>query len=121
VRFLIHGNLNPSVKAAVERHGHVAFTYAEADIRPDLDAAELLTQAHQKQLDVVTNDKDLSHYARTTSVKFARSLVYLQMAGDDVEQDDAIDRLFARYKSPKPHMLYTITETRVKIQQLKSS
>jgi hypothetical protein len=121
VRFLIHGQLRPSVKVAVERHGHSASTLAEAELAEGLSPAEVLTEAHQKQLDVITDDRELATFARTTSLKFSRSLVYLQLEGEDVEQDDAIDRLFERYKSPQPHKLYTVTETRVKVQQLKTA
>ena len=121
MRFLLHGNLNPSVKAAVERHGHKTSTAAEAEITAGNSAAELLAAAHQKQFDILTNDKEFAQFARTTSLKFDRSIIYLQLEGEDVEQDDAVDRLFARYKSPKPRQLYTVTETRVKVQQLKSA
>jgi hypothetical protein len=44
--------------------------------------------------------------------------VFLQLEGGDVEQDDAIDRLFARYKRLSPGRMYTVTGTRVKIRQL---
>lgn len=121
MRFLLHGQLKPAVKAAIERHGHVAKTVAEADIVENLPPAELLQQAHLKQLDIVTDDRALATFARTTSLKFARSLTYLQLECDDVEHDDAIDRLFERYKAPQPHKLYTVTETRVKVQQLKTA
>lgn len=121
MRFLLHGNLNPSVKAAVERHGHKAATAAELELDVGSGAAELMTAAHQKQLDILTNDRELAQFARTTSLKFDRSIVYLQLEGEDVEQDDAVDRLFARYKAPKPRQMYTVTETRVKVQQLKSA
>ena len=35
--------------------------------------------------------------------------------------DHAIDRLFTRYKAPKPKRLYTVTENRVKVRQLPGS
>ena len=38
--------------------------------------------------------------------------------GGDIEQDDAVDRLFTRYKRLSPGRLYTITPSRVKILQL---
>ena len=79
-----------------------------------------MTIAHQKQLDLITNDAELASFARSTSLKYDRSIVYLRLEGAAVEQDDAVDRLFARYKSPKPRQMYTVTETRVKVQQLKS-
>ena len=94
---------------------------AEAGLEGTTDAGELMTAAHVKQLDVLTNDREFAHFARTTSLKFDRSIIYLQLEGEDVERDDAVDRLFARYKSPKPRQLYTVTETRVKVQQLKSA
>lgn len=121
MRFLIHGNLNPAVNAAIQRHGHSGQTLEEAGLSTDLDPAEILQAAHQKQFDVVTNDRALAIFARSTSLKFDRAIVYLQLPGEDIEQDDAIDRLFTRYKAPKPRMMYTVTETRVKVQQLKST
>lgn len=121
MRFLLHGNLDPSVKAAVERHGHHAWSPAEAELDITAGPGELMASAHQKQLDILTNDHEFATFARTTSLKFDRSIVYLQLEGDAVEQDDAVDRLFARYKAPKPRQMYTVTETRVKVQQLKSA
>lgn len=109
------------MKAAIIRHGHSAQSHEEAGIDASLEAADLLQTAHQKQLDLVTNDREFAIFARSTSLRYDRSIVYLQLSGEEVEQDDAIDRLFARYKSPKPRMMYTVTETRVKVQQLKST
>ncbi len=116
MRWLIYGNLTPAGASAIERHGHSI--QALDSVPADMDA--LLTQANQKQLDVLTTDRLLAHRPLETRVKFGRSIVYLQLEGGDVEQDDAIDRLFARYKAPKPGMLYTVTETRVKVRQLPS-
>ena len=121
LRFLLHGNLDSSIKTAIERHGHSALSMGEAGFDASLDFGELLTAAHQKQIDLVTADRELATFARSTSLKFDRSIVYLQLSGGEVEQDDAIDRLFARYKAPKPRQMYTVTETRVKVQQLKSA
>jgi hypothetical protein len=120
VRFLLHGNLNPSVKAAIERHGHKAVAPADIEIAPETDAAAVMMAAHVKQLDILTNDREFALFARTTALKFDRSIVYLQLDGEAVEHDDAVDRLFARYKAPKPRQMYTVTETRVKVLQLKS-
>jgi hypothetical protein len=44
--------------------------------------------------------------------------MFLQWPGGAVEQDDAVDRLFTRYKRLTPERLYTVTETRVKVRQL---
>ena len=109
------------MKTAVERHGHKASTATEAEFDVGTSAAELLSAAHRKQFDILTNDRELAQFARTTSLKFDRSIISLQLEGQEIEQDDAVDRLFARYKSPKPRQLYTVTETRVKVQQLKSA
>ena len=49
---------------------------------------------------------------------FNRSIVFLQLEGGDVEQDDAVDRLFQRYKRLTAGRLYTVTGSRVKVRQL---
>lgn len=118
MRFLVHGNLTAAAKEAIVRHGHVVQTLADLELEDSIEPAELIGIAQKKQLDLVTTDKSLAHNPIDTKQKFGRSIVYLQLAGGEVEQDDAIDRLFARYKSPKPGMLYTVTETRVKVRQL---
>lgn len=120
MRFLLHGNLDPAVGAALERHGHKPVSLADAVIEPGIAADELFDLAHQKQLDVITADRDTAQFARTQAFKFDRSVVYLQLSGGDVEQDDAIDRLFDRFKRLKPHSIYTVTETQVKVQQMRS-
>jgi hypothetical protein len=120
VRFLLHGNLAPAVTEALRRHEHKPVTVAEAGI-DTLDPAELLDQAAEKQLDVFTADAALAGTPFEHRIPFKRVIVFLQLSGGDVEQDDAIDRLFARYKRLTPGRLYTVTETRVKIRQLPTS
>lgn len=117
MRFLVHGNsIAPAVKAALKRHEHAVEEFAFAD----LTAEELLGQLHVKQLDLVTDDADLARAAgETPPAKFDRCVVFLQLPGGEVEQDDAIDRLFARYKRLSPRKIYTVTETRVKVRQMK--
>jgi predicted GTPase len=44
--------------------------------------------------------------------------VLLDVPVGDLEQDDAIDRLFARYKRLTPGRLYIVTPGRVKVRQL---
>ena len=114
MRWLAHGNLTPAAREAVVRHKHSVETLDPMPGDPD----EVFKQAGQKQLDLITTDKTLAHRLFETKVKFSRSIVYLQLEGGDIEQDDAIDRLFARYKAPKPGMLYTVTGSRVKVRQL---
>jgi hypothetical protein len=84
----------------------------------DAEIAEVFETAHAKQLDLLTSDPQMANAPFESPVKFRRSLVFLQLEGGDVEQDDAIDRLFARYKRLTPGRLYTVTATRVKIRQL---
>ena len=100
------------------RHGDHAQLPESIELAADASPAEVLEAAHAKQLDVVTNDPALANAPFETPVKFGRLLVFLQLAGGDVEQDDAIDRLFARYKRLTPGRIYTVTENRVKIRQL---
>lgn len=114
MRWMLHGNLSPAATEAVIRHKH---SVQALDPQP-VGLDELLKHAAVQQLDIITTDKHLAHRPLETKIRFNRAMVYLQLTGGDVEQDDAIDRLFARYKSPKPGMLYTVTETRVKVRQL---
>jgi hypothetical protein len=118
VRFLIHSNLAPAVVEAVKRHGHIAATLAMAELPPDIAAEDLLNELHRKQLDLITNDDSVIEAALKGDGKFERCIAYLQLAGGDVEQDDAIDRLFERYPRMSARRLYTVTETRVKVRQL---
>ena len=81
--------------------------------------AELLEAANRRQWDLLTNDGSLASAAvEPDARRFTRCVVYLQLEGGDVEQDDAIDRLFERYKRLSPGRLYTVTATRVKVRQL---
>jgi hypothetical protein len=117
MRWLMHGNLTAAVGDALRRHGHVASTATDLGIEattPD----ELFKAAAAKQVDVITADPELAGAPFENGVSFKRSVVFLQLEGGDVEQDDAIDRLFARYKRLTPGRLYTVTGTRVKVRQL---
>ncbi|HEY7091039.1 MAG TPA: DUF5615 family PIN-like protein [Tepidisphaeraceae bacterium] len=120
MRWLVHGNLTRAVTEALRRHEHTASTPAEAGIDAT-DPVELLKQAHTKQLDLITADAELANAPFEHHIRFGRSIVFLQLTGGDVEQDDAIDRLFQRYKRLTPGRLYTVTATRVKIRQLPST
>jgi len=117
MRWLLHGNLTPAVAEALLRHGHKTTTATEAAIdAPDL--VELLKQASVKQLDIITADHALANAPFQSDYRFGRTIVFLQLEGGDVEQDDAVDRLFQRYKRLTPGRLYTVTGTRVKVRQL---
>ena len=121
MRFLLHGkSLTPSVAEALTRHAHTPVSLAEAQLPDQADAAQVLEAARARQLDVITTDANLVEHIYQADLWFARVMVYLQLPGQDVEQDDAIDRLFTRYKRLTPGRLYTVTETRVKVRQLPS-
>ena len=117
MRWLLHGTLTPAVADALRRHGHHAQTLAEARIDAT-DRGEVLEAAHERQLDVMTDDAQLAAAPFERATPFARSIVFLQLEGSDVEQDDAVDRLFERYKRLSPSRLYTVTGSRVKVRQL---
>ena len=118
MRWLVAGHLQPSVSAALVRHGHTAVTPAEAGIPDGATPFEVLIAAHRLQLDLITDRADLANAPFEQQIRFDRSLVFMQLSGGEVEQDDAVDRLFARYKRLTPWRLYTVTETRVKVRQL---
>lgn len=121
MRFLLYGaTLTPAVGHALSRHGHLPVTLAEAELTAESGPGEVLEAARTKQLEVLTADDKLVDHIYQADVWFNRVVVYLQLAGGDVEQDDAVDRLFERYKRLTAGRLYTVTETRVKIRQLPS-
>lgn len=121
MRFLLHGStLAPAVAEALQRHEHHPVQPAEAGLIAESPVSDVLEAARAKQLDIVTTDDRLIHHVYEADLWFNRVIVYLQLAGQDIEQDDAIDRLFARYKRLTPGRLYTVTESRVKIRQLPS-
>jgi predicted nuclease of predicted toxin-antitoxin system len=118
MRFLLIGNLTPAVAPAIVRHGHETATADSLHLTDVTSKEEILRSADKAQLDIVTADPELIEAPYALDLHFHRSIIFLQLAGGDVEQDDAIDRLFTRYKAPKPKRLYTVTENRVKVRQL---
>jgi len=116
MRWLVHGSKTTSAVAnALRRHGHAVDSL---DPSPLQSSDDFFRVAHQKQLDVITTDSDLASSAAQMAGRFDRSIVFLQVEGGDVEQDDAVDRLFERYKRLSPRRLYTVTGSRVKVKQL---
>jgi predicted nuclease of predicted toxin-antitoxin system len=120
MRLLLHGNLSSAVAPALTRHEHTAFPMSELGTADGATYTEVVRAAQAKQWDILTNDADLVNTVFDEAIWFNRSIVFLQLPGGDVEQDDAIDRLFQRYKRLTPGRLYTVTETRVKVRQLPS-
>ena len=124
MQWLVHGTLDAAVTESLKRHGHQTHALAELPAHESpRDPRDLLKAAQTKQWDIITNDAQLVQFIYDEKIWFNRSIVFLQLAGvggGDVEQDDAIDRLFTRYKRLTPGRLYTVTETRVKVRQLPS-
>ena len=118
MRWLLHGPMTAAVGDALRRHGHTAVDLLALGLPTAAEPHEVLTVAQQGQLDIVTTDAAFAAAPYLADFWFQRAIVYLQLDGGDVEQDDAVDRLFARYKSPPPGRLYTVTTARVKVRQL---
>ena len=119
MRIIIHGTTaSPAIAAALLRHGHKVVSAEEVQIAPEGTTQEFFAACHKAQVDILTTDAEMADAPFQTPAKFDRSLVFLQLAGADIEQDDAVDRLFERYKRLTPGRMYTVTETRVKIRQL---
>jgi len=121
MRWLLHGNLTPAVAEALTRHEQTILTMADAGLTAETSHEEVLEAARVKQLEILTNDAELANAPFALDLYFKHVLVYLQLPGEAVEQDDAIDRLFKRYKRLTSGRLYTVTENRVKIRQLPGS
>lgn len=118
MQWLLHGTLTPAVADALRRHGHSVHAVADLSLEAGADPGEILRAARRRQWDVITNDPAFVRAPFDLDLWFERSIVFLQLAGGDVEQDDAVDRLFKRYKRLTPRRLYSVTETRVKVRQL---
>jgi predicted nuclease of predicted toxin-antitoxin system len=120
MRFLLIGQppLTPAVAEALVRHGHQPVALDSIGLTADSPKEQIINQAEKSQLDILTTDADLIEAPYQHDLWFKRTIIFLQLKGGDVEQDDAIDRLFTRYKRLNPRHLYTVTETRVKTRQL---
>jgi hypothetical protein len=118
MRWVLHGNLTAAVNQALLRHEHKPFGVSQLGVAEGAPPRELLKAAQTKQLDVLTTDAALVNAIFDEKIWFNRVVVYLQLEGGDVEQDDAIDRLFERYPRMTPGRLYTVTGSRVKVRQL---
>ncbi len=119
MRWLLHGNLTPAVAEALVRRGDQVSWPADVELAGDAPPAELFKLARAKQLDVLTADASLVDAIFEQKLAFAtRTVVLLAVDEGDVEQDDAIDRLFERYKRLSTGRLYTVTRSRVKVRQL---
>ena len=120
MRFLLIGQPppTPAVAEALARHEHQAVIPDSIGLTHDSPREEIIKAAEKAQLDILTADPDLVEAPYQHEIWFKRTIVFLQLEGGDVEQDDAVDRLFERYKRLNPRRVYTVTGTRVKIRQL---
>lgn len=121
MRWLLHGNLTPAVAETLARHKQESRTPADVGLAPEATAQEVFDAARKSQLEILTADANLAQAPFEQGARFARTMVLLNVEGGDVEQDDALDRLFERYKRLSPGRLYTVTGSRVKIRQLPGS
>jgi hypothetical protein len=118
MRWVLHGNLTPAVSEALLRHEQKPVAINELGLAGDAGPFELFKTAQTKQFDVFTADSTLVNALFDEKIYFNRVVVFLQLEGGDIEQDDAVDRLFQRYKRLTPGRLYTVTGSRVKVRQL---
>ncbi len=118
MRWVLHGNVTPAAAEALVRHEHSASPPSALELKAGGSPADLLKAAQTKQLDVFTADAALVNAIFDEKIYFNRVVVFLQLEGGDVEQDDGVDRLFERYKRLTPGRLYTVTGSRVKVRQL---
>jgi hypothetical protein len=118
MRWLMYGNLTQAAIDALKRHGHEPRLPADLGIAPDATPDQVLEAARKAQLEILTTDPALAHAPFEEFTRFVRTLVLLNVEPGDVEQDEAIDRLFARYNRLAPGRIYTVTDSRVKARQL---
>jgi hypothetical protein len=118
MRWLLHGNLTSAAAEALRRHEQVAVAPSDIGLAPEALPVEIFEAARKAQLEIITADPNFAQAAFEARIRFKGTIVQLGVEGGDVEQDDAIDRLFERYKRLSPGRLYTVTPSRVKIRQL---
>ena len=118
MKWLLHGKLTPVVADALKRHEQDVPEAALLGIAEGQDAAQVLELARKHQCEIITADAAMAQAPYELDLWFSRSMVYLQCPPGEEEQDDAIDRLFERYKRLTPGRLYTVTGSKVKVRQL---
>ena len=118
MRWMLHGSISQAAVEALRRHGQDVRSFADLGLPQESSAVDVFKAAVQQQLDVMTTDSDLAGAPYAEHIAFPRCIVFLNVEQGEVEQDDAIDRLFERYKRLTPGRLYTVTASRVKIRQL---
>src|SRR4051812_3341638 len=103
MRWLIHGNVTKATAEALVRHEHQAKSLADVELTDGAPPADVLASARKQQLEILTADSSIVDAIYEQRLPFdGRVVVFLQLEGGDVEQDDAINRLFTRYKRLSP-------------------
>jgi hypothetical protein len=115
VRWFLHGEAGVEVREALARHGHQCMELPES---AGLSSDQLIALLHRRQLDLLTTDEALVGRLFEVPVRYDRSVVLIQAGTGAIEQTDAVERLFERYKRLTPGRLYTISPGRVKVRQL---
>src|SRR5437588_508667 len=105
MRWLLHGNLTAAAIEALKRHGHEVLVPADLGLTADATPAVVFEMARVRQLEIITADAVVPETVFQENLRFARAIVLLNVEAGDVEQDDAIDRLFERYKRLSPGRL----------------
>jgi len=118
MQWVLYGPMTSAVADALVRHGHRVHQTEELALESDAGPFDIFQAAQARQWDMLTTDAALAAASFESAAPFDRTIVFLQLQGGDVEQDDAIDRLFDRYKRLSPKRLYTVTTSRAKIRQL---
>lgn len=124
MRLLLHGNLTPAVAEALRARGDTVRQVSDLGVAPDAPADDVLKAAQKDHAEVLTTDGAVAGALfdrESAPPRFDRSIVFFQLEGGEVEQDDAVTRLFERYKRLSPGRLYTVTANRVKVRQLPGS
>lgn len=118
MQWIMVGQLTAAVAEAMKKRGDQVHGIDELKLAGEASRRDLIWTINKRQWDLFTNDAELIRWVYEDRFPFKRSIVFLQLEGGEVEQDDAVERLFARYKRLAPGRLYTLTGSRVKIRQL---
>jgi hypothetical protein len=120
MRLLLHGRLTPAVADVLRAREDTVRQMSDVGLSADASPDDVLKAAHKDQAEVLTTESNVANalFNREDAPKFNRSIVYFQLEGGEIEQDDAVTRLFERYKRLTPGRLYTVTASRVKVRQL---
>src|SRR4051812_2678893 len=105
MQWVLCGPMTSAVANALIRHEHRVHQTDELGLEPAVGALDIFKAAQAKQWDILTTDAALAAAPFEGGARFDRTIVFLQLEGGDVEQDDAIDRLFDRYRRLSPKRL----------------